>query len=335
MSKWYIQQGKDSDVVLSTRVRLARNVADFPFVEKLDDEKRSILNEKIKDVILPLDSSLSFIEMKNLTDTQKISMVERHLISPEYTTAPNGRALILSDNEDISIMLNEEDHIRLQVMEAGFALEEAYEKADRIDSELSSKLNIAFDERLGYLTQCVTNLGTGMRASLMLHLPALTKQGVVSRLASTVSKLGLTIRGAYGEGTSHTGDIYQLSNQITLGISEKEALVNLASIAKQIIEQERNARKELVENEDYVDSIWRAYGILKYARKMNCAEFMQLVSLVRVGVSQKILDVDVEKINELTVSLQPATVNARKGENLPAAKRDTVRSQEIREALGG
>lgn len=335
MSKWYIQQGKDSDVVLSTRVRLARNVADFPFVEKLDDEKRSILNEKIKDVILPLDSSLSFIEMKNLTDTQKISMVERHLISPEYTTAPNGRALILSDDEDISIMLNEEDHIRLQVMEAGFALEEAYEKADRIDSELSSKLNIAFDERLGYLTQCVTNLGTGMRASLMLHLPALTKQGVVSRLASTVSKLGLTIRGAYGEGTSHTGDIYQLSNQITLGISEKEALVNLASIAKQIIEQERNARKELVENEDYVDSIWRAYGILKFARKMNCAEFMQLVSLVRVGVSQGILDVDVEKINELTVSLQPATVNARNGENFTASKRDTVRAQEIREALGG
>lgn len=335
MSKWYIQQGKDSDVVLSTRVRLARNVAEFPFVEKLDDEKRMQLNEKIRDVLLPFDSSLSFIEMKNLTDTQKISMVERHLISPEYTTAPNGRALILSDNEDVSIMLNEEDHIRLQVMEAGFALEEAYEKADRIDNALSAKLNIAFDERLGYLTQCVTNLGTGMRASLMLHLPALTKQGVISRLASTVSKLGLTVRGAYGEGTSHTGDIYQLSNQITLGISEKEALTNLASIAKQIIEQERNARKELAENEDYTDSIWRAYGLLKYARKMSCAEFMQLASLVRVGVSLGILDVDVEKLNELTVLLQPATINARKNDNLPASGRDVLRAQEIRESLGG
>lgn len=335
MSKWYIQQGKDSDVVLSTRVRLARNVAEFPFVEKLDDEKRMQLNEKIRDVLLPFDSSLSFIEMKNLTDTQKISMVERHLISPEYTTAPNGRALILSDNEDVSIMLNEEDHIRLQVMEAGFALEEAYEKADRIDNALSAKLNIAFDERLGYLTQCVTNLGTGMRASLMLHLPALTKQGVISRLASTVSKLGLTVRGAYGEGTSHTGDIYQLSNQITLGISEKEALTNLASIAKQIIEQERNARKELAENEDYTDSIWRAYGLMKYARKMSCAEFMQLASLVRVGVSLGILDVDVEKLNELTVLLQPATINARKNDNLPASGRDVLRAQEIRESLGG
>ncbi|MBQ7654058.1 MAG: protein arginine kinase [Clostridia bacterium] len=335
MNKWYIRQGKDSDVVLSTRVRLARNVADFPFVEKLDDEKRMQLNEQIRDVILPLDSSFSFIEMKNLNDAQKISMVERHLISPEYTTAPNGRALILSDDEDISIMLNEEDHIRLQVMEAGFALDEAYEKADKIDSALSSKLNIAFDERLGYLTQCITNLGTGMRASLMLHLPALTKQGVISRLASTVSKLGLTIRGAYGEGTSHTGDIYQLSNQITLGISEKEALINLASIAKQIIEQERNARKELVENEDYKDSIWRAYAILKYARKMSCAEFMHFASLVRVGVSQNILEADIEKINELTVSLQPATINARRKENLPSSKRDVIRAEEIREALGG
>ncbi|MBQ7580387.1 MAG: protein arginine kinase [Clostridia bacterium] len=335
MSKWYIGQGKDGDVVLSTRVRLARNVTDYPFVEKLDDERRMQLNEKIRDVILPLDTKFSFIEMKSLTDTQKISMVERHLISPEYTTAPNGRALILSDDEDVSIMLNEEDHIRLQVMEAGFALEEAYEKADRIDNELSSKLNIAFDERLGYLTQCVTNLGTGMRASLMLHLPALTKQGVISRLASTVSKLGLTIRGAYGEGTSHTGDIYQLSNQITLGISEKEALTNLASIAKQIIQQERNARKELTQNDDFVDSIWRAFGLLKFARKMSCAEFMQLISLVRVGVSQNILDVDVEKINELTVSLQPATINARHKENFTAAKRDAVRAKEIREALGG
>lgn len=335
MSKWYIQQGKDSDVVLSTRVRLARNVSEFPFVAKLDDEKRKMLNEKIRDVILPFDNELSYVEMNTLTSAQKISMAERHLISPEYTTESNGRALILSEDEDVSIMLNEEDHIRLQVMAAGFALEEAYEKADRIDNELSSKLNIAFDERIGYLTQCITNLGTGMRASLMLHLPALTKQGIISRLSSTVSKLGLTIRGAYGEGTSHTGDIYQLSNQITLGISEKEALANLASIAKQIIEQERNARKELMKNEDYTDSIWRAYGILKYARKMSCAEFMQLVSLVRIGISQGELEVDVEKLNELMVSLQPATINARKREDLKASQRDIIRAQEIREAFGG
>lgn len=335
MSKWYIQQGKDSDVVLSTRVRLARNVSEFPFVAKLDDETRKMLNEKIRDVILPFDNELSYVEMNTLTSAQKISMAERHLISPEYTTESNGRALILSEDEDVSIMLNEEDHIRLQVMAAGFALEEAYEKADRIDNELSSKLNIAFDERIGYLTQCITNLGTGMRASLMLHLPALTKQGIISRLSSTVSKLGLTIRGAYGEGTSHTGDIYQLSNQITLGISEKEALANLASIAKQIIEQERNARKELMKNEDYTDSIWRAYGILKYARKMSCAEFMQLASLVRIGVSQGMIEVDVEKLNELTVSLQPATINARKREDLKASQRDIIRAQEIREAFGG
>lgn len=335
MSKWYLEDGKESDVVLSTRVRLARNIKDYPFVDKLDTEKRIELNEKIRDVLLPFDSSLSFIEMQSLSDIQKISMAERHLISPEYTRSSVGRALILSEDEDVSIMLNEEDHIRLQVMKSGFDLEEAYKKADEIDNAISSRLNIAFDERLGYLTQCITNLGTGMRASIMLHLPALTKQGVISRLSSTVSKLGLTIRGAYGEGSSHTGNIYQLSNQITLGISEKEALYNLESIAKQIIEQERNARKELVENDSFLDSIWRAYGILKYTRKISCQEFMELLSLVKVGVSQNILKIENVKLNELFVKLQPATLNARKQENLQSSQRDIIRAQEIRTALGG
>lgn len=335
MSKWYLEDGKESDVVLSTRVRLARNIKDYPFVDKLDTEKRIELNEKIRDVLLPLDNSLSFIEMQSLSDIQKISMAERHLISPEYTRSSVGRALILSEDEDVSIMLNEEDHIRLQVMKSGFDLEEAYKKADEIDNAISSRLNIAFDERLGYLTQCITNLGTGMRASIMLHLPALTKQGVISRLSSTVSKLGLTIRGAYGEGSSHTGNIYQLSNQITLGISEKEALYNLESIAKQIIEQERNARKELVENDSFLDSIWRAYGILKYTRKISCQEFMELLSLVKVGVSQNILEIENVKLNDLFVKLQPATLSARKQENLQSSQRDLIRAQEIRTALGG
>ena len=335
MSKWYIEQGKDSDVVLSTRVRLARNIEDYPFVNKLDTERKNELNKSVRDVLLPSDSSLSYIEMSSLSDIQKISMAERHLISPEYTSSSDGRALILSENEDVSIMLNEEDHIRLQVIKSGFDLESAYKKADEIDNVLSSKLNIAFDERLGFLTQCVTNLGTGMRASLMLHLPAMTKQGVISRLASTVSKLGLTIRGAYGEGSSYNGDIYQLSNQITLGISEKEALFNLESIAKQLIEQERNARKELVEDVSYLDNIWRSYGILKHTRKISCSEFMELISLVRVGLFENILDVDVEKINELTVCMQPATINAAGQENLQPAQRDIYRADEIRKILGG
>ena len=335
MGKWYVEKGNDGDIVLSTRVRLARNIKEYPFPCRLDTEKRIELAEKIRDALLPENPSFGFIDMSKQSRIKTISMAELHLISPEFASSSNGRALILSEDEDVSIMLNEEDHIRLQVMRPGFAVEEAYKKADEVDSIISSKLDYAFDERLGYLTQCITNLGTGMRASVMLHLPALTKQGVISRLASTVSKLGLTIRGAYGEGSAHSGDIYQLSNQITLGISEKEALYNLESIAKQLISQERNARKELAKSESYIDNIWRSYGILKYARKMSCAEFMELISPVRVGASLGIIELDTEKINEMTVSLQPATINAVREENFDSAVRDKIRAEEIRNVLGG
>ena len=335
MGKWYIEQGKDSDIVLSTRIRLARNVKDYPFPCRLDSEKRNELNEKIRDSLLAEDATLSYIRMNTLTGNQTISMAERHLISPEFTSSSDGRALILSEDEDVSIMLNEEDHIRLQVMKPGLDLEGAYEKADKIDSILSGKLSYAFDDRIGYLTQCITNLGTGMRASLMLHLPALTKKGMISSLASTVSKLGLTIRGAYGEGSSAGGDIYQLSNQVTLGISEKEAIYNLESIANQLITQERNARAELVKNDSYVDNIFRAYGILRFARQISCSEFMELISLVRVGVSQGIIDIETEKINELTVNLQPATINAMREQTLQPAQRDKLRAEEVRKVMGG
>lgn len=335
MAKWYFEKGNDGDVVLSTRVRFARNVREYPFPCKLDTEKRIELNEKIRDAVLPFNTALSYINMEDLSNSQIISMAEKHLISPEFTASANGRALILSDDEDISIMLEEEDHIRLQVMTSGFDLDGAYKTADRLDTLISESLNYAFDERIGYLTQCITNLGTGMRASLMLHLPGLTKKGMISRLSSTVSKLGLTIRGSYGEGSKPAGDIYQLSNQVTLGISEKEAIYNLESIAKQIISQERAAREELKSNDSYTDNIWRAYGILKYARQISCAEFMELISLVRVGSAMGIIDIEQEKINELIVSMQPATINAQKEQNLDPAQRDKVRAEEVRKILGG
>lgn len=335
MSKWYLDEGKNADVVLSTRIRLARNLMDYPFVNKLDDERKTEICQKVRDVIAPYDSSLKYIPMDSLSDVEKISMAERHLISPEYTTSSPGRALILSQDEDVSIMINEEDHIRLQVIVPGFNPDGAYQKAAEIDDVLSSKLNIAFDERLGFLTQCITNLGTGMRASVMLHLPALTKQGAIPSLSATVSKLGLTIRGSYGEGSSHGGSIYQLSNQITLGISEKEAIYNLESIAKQIIAREKSARKELMENDEFTDSIWRAYGILKYARKISCAEFIELASLVRVGLWQGMIDLDSKKLSELIVSLQPATINAHRNQNYNASERDKIRAEEIRKVLGG
>ena len=333
MGKWYRDFGPEGDVVLSTRIRFARNIREYPFPFKLDDEKKKELNFKIRDAVLSNNENMSFIEMESVPTYQIVSLAERHLISPEFAGPSQSRALILSDDENISVMLQEEDHLRIQAMEAGLNLEKAYEEAEKIEKTVGDALNYAFDERIGFLTQCPTNLGTGMRASVMLHLPALTKQGLISRLSSTVSKLGLVIRGAYGENSQPGGDIYQISNQITLGISEKEAIFNLNSIVNQIISQERNARKELMKNEDYLDSVWRAYGILKYSRKLTSNEFMKLISLVRVAAAEKIIDIDIEKINAMIPDMQPATVNVRNSSMLDAEERDKLRAKEVREIL--
>lgn len=332
MSKWYLGEGEQNDVVLSTRIRLARNLEDYPFPARLDTKTRVHVNEIVRDAI-PKSEGLHYIEMKTLTQAQIVSLAEKHVISPEFASSADGRALLLSDSENISIMLNEEDHIRLQVMTPGLALSQAYEIADRLDNEINEKVRFAFDERLGYLTQCPTNIGTGMRASVMLHLPALTATRRMGTLASTVSKLGLTIRGAYGEGSAPMGDLYQLSNQVTLGISEKAAIENLKTIVLQLAAQERAARAELVKTVESEDAIYRAYGLLKSARLLDTKEFMELISKVRLGAVGGVLNVDRKVIDELMVSLQPASINAQVGKTLTARERDMERAKIVRERL--
>lgn len=334
MSKWYIGNSEKCRVVVSTRIRLARNLEDYPFPAKLDASGKAQVNALVRDALLGnCGEDLSYIEMENLTRAQAVSMAERHLVSPEFASEVKGRALLLSEDESVSIMLCEEDHIRLQVMEAGLALDSAYKRADDLDNAISSKLKLAFDERIGFLTQCPTNLGTAMRASVMLHLPALAKSGQITKIAATVSKLGLIIRGAYGEGSSPNGDMYQLSNQVTLGISEKTALSNLKSIAQQLVAQELSLREQIIKNPVWEDKIFRALGILKNARLMSCEEFMQLSSLVRLGAAEGLLDVSLEALSELNVDMQPATVNAREGRTLEPAERDAIRAKAVREAL--
>ena len=333
MDKWYIESGDQGDAVLSTRIRLARNIDEYPFPCKLNAQGKKEVCEKVRDILLSQKSwDFSFAQMKDFTKAQKISLAERNLISPGFAGDSEG-AIVLTDDEAIGIMLCEEDHIRLQVMMSGLALKEAYSVADKVDNILSSGLDYAFDSRLGYLTQCPTNLGTAMRASVMLHLPALTACGQMGRLASTVSKLGLVIRGAHGEGSSPKGEIYQLSNQITLGISEEEALDNLQSITLQLVAQERSAAKTLMENPQQEDKIWRALGILKNARMISCDEFMELSSLVRLGARENKIDLDIKKLNELTYSVQPATMNAREGKDLTAQQRDILRADMVRKAF--
>ena len=333
MKKWYIEKGDQGDVVLSTRIRLARNLEAYPFPARLDMETKKNVCGEIRDALLSEDASFRCIDMASLTRAEAVSLAERHLISPEFTTNREGRALLLTEDESVSVMLCEEDHIRLQVMQAGLALPQAYAVADRVDSILDSKLQYAYDPRIGFLTRCPTNLGTAMRASVMLHLPALHAAGRIAGLAATVSKLGLVIRGAYGEGSASRGSIYQLSNQITLGITEQAAIENLQAIAMQIVAQERAAQAHLLENEAHVDKIWRARGILSSARLLSGDEFMELISLVRMGVARELFDIPMEKINELIVRMQPATINASNGEDLPAAKRDAVRAEAVRTAI--
>lgn len=334
MNKWYVENGEQGDIVISTRVRLARNLEDYPFPCRLTVKGKEKVCEEIKNAILSDDSwGFGYTWMKDFTRAQSVSLAERHLISPEFASDRAGRALLLTDDEAVSIMFCEEDHIRLQVMMAGLALKEAYSVADKIDNIISSKLNYAYDDRIGYLTQCPTNLGTAMRASVMLHLPALTRCGQIGKLASTVSKLGLVIRGAYGEGSSPKGDIYQLSNQITLGISEEAALNNLQSITLQLVAQERAAAEKLIENPIEEDRIFRAWGILKNARVLSGDEFMELSSLLRMGISTKSIDFDIATLNELTTRVQPATINAAEGKELNSQQRDVLRAKWVREAL--
>lgn len=334
MNKWYIEKGSEGDIVISTRIRLARNIEEYPFPCRLTVAGMDKVCEEIKNAVLSDDVfGFSYTQMKQFTRTQAVSLAERHIISPEFASDRAGRSLLLTDDEAISIMLCEEDHIRLQVMMSGLALKEAYSLADKVDNLIGSKFNYAYDNRIGYLTQCPTNLGTAMRASVMLHLPALTRCGQIGKLASTVSKLGLVIRGAYGEGSSPTGEIYQLSNQITLGISEESALDNLQSITLQLVAQERAAAKKLTENPIEQDKVYRALGILQNARVISSDEFMELVSLVRMGASTGMISQDITKLNELTVSVQPATMNACEGRDLTSGERDILRADMVRKAV--
>ena len=333
-AKWYLGTGAQNDVVISTSIHLARNIKQFPFPASLSMQDKLKVNSVIKSATEDLpDYSFNYYEMKTLSQAEVVSLAERHLVSPEFASSRDGRALLLTDDEAVSVMLNEEDHIRLQVMYAGFALDEAYRTADKIDSQLSSKLQFAFDERLGYLTQDPTALGTGMKASVVLHLPGLVASSQITKLITTVSKLGLSLRGSYGEGAAAKGDLFRLSNTITLGISEKAAIENLKSIALQIAAQERVAREEIFKAPVTEDRIFRAYGVLKYARMIDTSEFMELISLVRLGAVKGIINMDCAQIEALMIHMQPATISLSVDRPLDRIERDKLRAQLVRQSL--
>ena len=333
-AKWYLGTGAQNDVVINTSIHLARNLKTCPFPARLNLPEKLKVNSLIKEAADSVrDYTFNYAEMKTLSQAEVVSLAERHLVSPEFASSRDGRALLLTEDESVSIMLNEEDHIRLQVMYAGFALDEAYRTASVIEKELSSKLQFAFDERLGYLTQDPTALGTGMKASVVLHLPALVSTSQITKLITTVSKLGLSLRGSYGEGAAAKGDLFRLSNTITLGISERAAIENLKSIALQIAAQERSAREELFKAPVTEDRIYRAYGVLKYARLIDTSEFMDLISLVRLGAVKGIINMDCAQIEALMIHMQPATISLSVDRPLDRTERDKLRAKLVRENL--
>lgn len=331
-AKWYELAGAEEDIACSTRVRLARNLQRFPFPAKADGKQKKEIERLVKEAVLSgnsiLSQSFTYLPLDEISEEEAVSLVERHLASPEFISQRQDKALLLSKDESISIMVNEEDHLRIQVLLPGFSLKEAAETADRIDTLLAETLQFAYDPEFGYLTQCPTNLGTGMRASVMLHLPALTENGSMARITANLSKLGLTLRGTYGEGSQVQGAMYQLSNQITLGLSESEAVENLSAIATQLMQEERKARKAMCESLTFQDKISRAAGVLQHAKILSTGECMDLISWIRVGLSTGILSgLDQKDINGLVLSVQPATLMAREGKSLSSNERDALRAK--------
>lgn len=334
MSRWYLEELAQNGVAVSSRIRLARNLAGMPFPSRMTAEDRRELNERVKNAIIdsnsPFAKSLKYINMSDVPEIQKYAMVERHIISPEFAAKTDDSAIILSEDESISIMIGEEDHLRIQVIAAGLELKKAYDLAESVDTFLCDALHFAFDSNLGYLTECPTNLGTGLRASVMLHLPALETSGEIVGLIDSISKIGFTVRGMYGEGSKSIASLYQVSNQITLGISENNALENLKAITSQLIEKEQNARS-LLNKIEVEDVCWRALGTLQNARILSSEEMINLISRVRLGKSMGIINKECEPI-KILIEAQPFMLMQANGA-MDAVDRDISRANTVREAL--
>ena len=339
MSKmWYTRKGKEGDIALSTRVRLARNLIDYPFPGSLTPEKQREVVDVVAAAIASSDIGDEFrlIDMTTLSELERLQLVEKHLISNDLVTGNGVRAVLLSKDESVSIMINEEDHLRIQVLGTGLCLNDCLKRAMDIDDVLDHALNFAFDEKLGYLTKCPTNLGTGMRASAMLHLPALTQGNAIRDLSASVGKLGFVIRGLYGEGSEAKGALYQISNQMTLGFDEDTIVKRLSDVVEQMITHERNYREQAKKSGKLwlEDKIWRSAGILSYARSISTDEAMQLLSDLRLGASLGILDVDIDKLNSLLWEIQPANLIKNSGkDNLSPEQRDIRRAELLRDII--
>jgi protein arginine kinase len=338
-SQWLQPTGPESDIVLSTRVRLARNVAGRPFSSRLKPEDQRELEASLKNAIFKALSGrdLAWFELDSMDEIDRRCLMERHLVSRELAAGQGPRGVAVDPTQRIAIMAGEEDHLRLQVIFAGLQLEATWHEADSIDDRLEEQLTYAFSPKLGYLTACPTNVGTGMRASVMLHLPGLVLTRQIEKAFRAVARLRLAVRGLYGEGTQATGDFYQISNQGSLGKSEQNLLKTLDAAIPQIVEYEKQARAVLVAESPTPldDKIHRSWGILTNARTISSDETLMLLSAVRLGVHLgRLKGVDIPTVNDLFLLTRPGHIQKIRGAELAESERDIARADYIRKRLG-
>ncbi len=338
-ASWLTGEGNNSEIVLSSRVRLARNISNIPFpsiAKALDRGKVVSFTQKAIQKSSMLNSG-KFYTSSEFLPLDKAFLIERHLVSPEFVREGDSKALYIGDGEAISLMINEEDHIRIQSLKSGLEIKGAFELADKVDTELSSTLEFDFDPDFGYLTSCPTNVGTGMRASVLIHLPGLVLTKEIENVISQVTKLGLTARGFYGEGSEVLGNLIQISNQTTLGKSEEDLIESLEKVTQQIIEYENNSRKTLYREakEQIEDKIWRAFGILQNARVITSNEVTNLLSAIRLGLGMGTLtEISLGTINQILLISFPAHLQKYFNKEMEPNERDILRAEFIRKKLG-
>ena len=337
-ASWLMGEGPHADMVLSTRIRLARNLRDVPFTHRARDEQ---LHGVLASVATATESSKTLaggllLKMQDCTAIERQVLVERHLVSHELGDGARPRGIYVAPDDRVSIMVNEEDHLRLQAMTPGFQLAEAWSLADAADDDLDRSLDYAFSDEIGYLTACPTNAGTGLRASVLIHLPALVLLEEIQRVLKSIMQVNLNVRGLYGEHSEIMGNLFQISNQTTLGCSERESIEKLERVTKQIVEHEERARERMVRDArtQLEDKVWRAYGTLRFCRSIQAKEVINLCSAVRLGVAMGLAGLPpLRVVNELLVLTQPAHLQRQAGVEMTPSERNVHRAQVVRERL--
>lgn len=336
-SKWFSEPGPSSEIVVSSRVRLARNVNGFPFSHNLGEKDAEELVGMVSKLVEKnkLFKGQKTVALPELPELERIVLMERHIMSYDHVISDRKRAVVFSKDESVSVMINEEDHIRLQLLLPGLQLEEAYASLDKLDTALEKKITYAYDIDMGYLTACPTNTGTGIRASVMVHLPGLVVSKEITKVLNNIAQLGLVTRGFYGEGRDIKTSFFQISNQVSLGRKETEILSEVDKVTKQLVNYEKKARESLFKNDraKTEDNIWRSYGLLKNVRSINFEEAITLLSSLRMGVESGIIKSDLKKINELLIVSQPGHIQKLFSVEMSEAERDRKRAEIIREKL--